>query len=221
MTTTTATATATETLLGWNNRVTRPAPNHLIPTETEMRESLAYATKAGPFEWADVAWDLCDAGRARTAWAFWLQVIELYSVDLRVYLYASDAAKESGNLTESLKLAEKALALAVEQGGFIFEFFEAVYECELALGRTPTARSMTDEEGEEHIAPVVTVEQAVERLPEHLKSEGECDLFDLRYTLFDDEFLLFDVEEFAQECETDARFDVTRFEGAAYVSLAG
>lgn len=203
-------------LLGWHapapRRQAGPRPS-ITPRQREAlrREGLELASRSGPFEWADVAWDLCDEGRPEAAAEFWRAVLELYDCDARVHLHYADSLQEAGRTEAALKVAQSGYELAPD----LFEFQEAVLDLLFALGHDET-----DFEWQEPVPSVVRLDGATrERIRRHLVEEGECDLFDLRYTLFDDEFLCFDVEELACDLERNEDFEVCRFEGAAYVSL--
>lgn len=202
-------------LLGWRAGAAAPRRPKREPTAREREalrlEGLDLASRSGPFEWADVAWDLCDAGRPDAAAAFWKAVLELYDCDARVHLYHADSLSEAGRLEEALQAAVCGYEVEPE----LYEFQEAVLELLFALDRDESAFAWQDP-----VPTVVRLEPATrDRIRAHLLSEGECDLFDLRYTLFDDEFLCFDVEDLARDLEGDPGFEVCRFEGAAYVSL--
>ena len=185
----------------------RNAAHRLRPSQ----DALELAAAAGPFEWADIAWDLCDAGKPGRAAEFWMAVIELYDCDARVWLYLSDALGEASRFEEALEAAGRGLELEPDN----FEFQEAVLDLLFALGRNEHQFSWT-------VWPQITRLGAPTRdlVASWLVAEAECDVFDLRYTLFEGHYLCFDVEDLARDLEEDARFEVCRFEGAAFVSLS-
>ncbi len=202
-------------LLGWglaSPRAGRPDPPPADSTVSPAQRLRAHelALAAGPFEWADIAWDLCDAGEPHVAAAFWDAVLVLYDCDARVHLHHADALDAAGDLEGALAAAARGHALEPS----VYEFQEVILDLLFALGRSE------NDFGWQTPPAVVRLGRTTrDRVALHLAEEGECDLFDLRYTLFDGQYVCFDVEELALDLECDTRFDVCRFERAAFVSL--
>ena len=204
-------------LIGWE--VTQNLPPlgdaAALPGGSERAQIRARAQRLarehGPFEWSEVAHDLSSTGHYYEEAEFWRAVLGLYDCSPRVQLYLADALIGAGLADEALEIAASAHRLEPE----LYECQEQVLDILFATGRTE------DDFEWEQAPDVVRLGSATrDRIHQLLQIEGTQDLFDLRFSLFEDQYVTFNIGDLAADLERDPRFEVGYLDRTAIVELA-